>query len=310
MADKLLIALCLCLVAFQLAHAANENSGSLNGNDSSPPASRIVSLAPSNTELVYSIGAQAKLVGVSAYCDYPPEAKAVAKAGSFVSANMERLARLKPDLILLVSGQEALAGMLRHQDFRVVVLKNNKLSQIADNLRALGRLTGRDKQAEELATSCQRSLNQLSSILRRAQSRPQVFYCVWPDPLLTVGEQSFLTDCITAAGGINVAGALKAAYPRYSVERLLVAKPDILIMPFDTAGRSFLSRQPWISVRAVKEGRVYFRPEPARDTLARPTLRVFDGLYWLTSTIHPELKEDLKGWLSQTRTLPDLKLMR
>ncbi len=290
-----LLAACLILLTVLGAGAADDNPARLAAGGAAP-AGRIVSLAPSNTELIYSLGAQDRLLAVSTYCDYPGEARQKEKAGSFVSANLERLARLKPDLIVLVSGQEFMAGMLRHHGFRVVVLDNNRLAQIPANLRALGNLTGKAARADELARSCERSLSRLTAMVAGAPGRPRLFYCVWPQPLLTAGGQSFLNDVITACGGTNVAGALAAAYPHFSIEKLLVSQPEIVIMPGEARGKSFLRQPPWSSLAARKTGHFYFLPAGSRDCLARPTLRVFEGLYWLASRVHPELSAQLDAW--------------
>jgi len=250
--------------------------------------------------MVFAVGAQDKLIGVSTYCDYPPEARGREKVGSFVSVNPERLSRLKPDLILLVNGQESLASMLQHQGFRVVLLNNNRLSAVADNLEIIGGLTGCHKTAAQMASAFRISLLKLAAILRTAQTKPKIFYCVWPEPLLTVGQSSFLNEVITVAGGINIAGGLKAAYPHFSLEQLIVANPDLVILPYEARRQSFLQRPPWTTLRAVKTGSIYLLPEPGSDNLARPTLRVIDGLYWLATRLHPELLPQLKLWLAES----------
>ncbi len=262
---------------------------------------RIVSLAPSNTELLFSLEAGESLVGVSMYCDYPPEAKKRAKVGTFTAVNLERLARLKPDAVLLVNGQEALATTMRRRHFNVVVLHNDSLSQISTNLRTLGALTGNASTADRTADSLSQCLKKLAAITESASRTPTVFYCVWPQPLLTAGGKSFLNEVITASGGTNIARHLQTAYPHFSLERLVIANPEVIVLPFQARGQKFLTRAPWSSLSAIKNGRVFFLPEQDLDNLSRPTLRILNGLYWLSIRLHPELSRSLDTWYAETR---------
>lgn len=259
---------------------------------------RVISLAPSNTELIYAIHAQDSLVGVSTYCTYPPQAKMLEKVGTFNSVNFERLARLKPNTILLVSGQELLASRLRHKGFTVQVLDNSHLSSIANNIRILGNKTGHAIEAEQIAKTFEEALEKLKSLIDGARSKPRVFYCVWLSPLLTVGGSGFLNDVITTCGGTNIASDLKPAYPHFSLERLVVSQPEVIILPWQPSGYSILSKQPWKSLRAVSTKRTYFLPEA--DNLSRPTLTILKGLHWLSYQLHPELAPQLFDWLNRT----------
>ncbi|HEY9719640.1 MAG TPA: helical backbone metal receptor [Trichormus sp.] len=260
------------------------------------PANRIVSFAPSNTELLFSIGSGNRLLGVCTYCDYPKEAAAREKVGTFVSANMERLARLKPDTIVLVSGQEGLASQLKHNGFNVRLLVNNRLSDIGANLRVLGQMTGRPSDADAIAAAFEKSLNSLHVLIASAHTQPKIFYCVWPQPLITVGNSSFLNDVITACGGTNVAANLSAGYPQFSAEKLLVSNPSIVVLPFESEKQNVLSRAPWTSLSAVKSHHYFYLPETDKNLLMRPTLRIIDGMEWLSERLHPEIKTQLQKW--------------
>ncbi len=257
---------------------------------------RIVSLAPSNTELIYAIGAQDKLVGVSTMCDYPAAAKLKEKVGSFISINLERLCRLAPEAIFLVSGQEALASILKKQGFAVYILNNEKLASIPDNIRLLGALTGCEGKAAQLAGDFRQAMEELTGITGSTAERPRVFFCVWPSPLLTAGAGSFLDGAVTVAGGINIASDLKSSYPHFNEERLLLLHPDVVIMPPEARGQSFWHQAPWTNLAAVKNDRLYFLPCQVNDSLSRPTVRVLDGLWWLAARLHPELSGRLERW--------------
>lgn len=264
---------------------------------------RLVSLAPSNTELLAALGATDHLVGVCTYCDYPQQISSITRVGTFVSANLERLARLKPDAVLLVSGQEHLEAALKHNNFKTIVLKNNHLNDICLNIKELARLVGKEGKGEALAKNLEESMVSFHNIIGSAKNKPRVFYCVWPKPLMTVGRSSFLDGVITACGGINIAAEMETAYPSYNAEKLLLAKPDVIIMPYEARNQEFLKQSPWKNLKAVKNNQVYFQPEPRCDMLARPTVRILDGLAWLGEKLHPELVSNLSAWHKNSQQL-------
>ena len=242
------------------------------------------------------------MIGVCSYCDFPTDVKQKSIVGNFVSANLERMARLKPDRVVVVSGQEGLAGMLSHSGYHVETLKNRRLGDIPENLRTLAELTGTTASGERLAQSFSRSMDDLHKIIAKAGSHTSVFYCVWPAPLLTIGKGSYLTDVITACGGTSISANLSADYPHFSIEKLMLANPDVIVMPFEVKDRSFLKKHPWVTLKAVKTDRVFFLPEPKEDGLARPTLRLTKGILWLAGKLHPELMMELKTWYSNSQT--------
>lgn len=272
--------------------------------ETKPAAASIVSLAPSNTELLLNIGAGKVLSGVCTNCPQVlPNAdknlKGIPIVGTFVTANLERLTRLRPDAILLVGGQEGIAHMLTMKGFNVVLLKNDKLTDIPDNLRKVGRLSKSEPNAEALSRRFHLAAKELTAIIGGAKSRPKVFYCTWAQPLLTVGKNSFLNDVITTCGGSNIAAGMGQPYPHFSAERLILADPDIVVLPYDAKEQALFKRFPWNKLRAVKENKLFYSPLPKDDMLSRPAMGVLDGLYWMSMKIHPELESKLNQWRSR-----------
>lgn len=256
----------------------------------------IVSLAPSTTELIYSLGCQNRLVAVSANCDFPPPAKALPRAGSFLSANLEKIKQLAPDLILLVRGQEAIAHQLERQRYTVRILRTETLADIVINLQELGTLTGTQSEAKRLARDFQASLAELEQVLDKSTRRPSVLMAVWPLPLIVAGKASFLDQVITACGGTNSTASLPGAYPQLSLERLILIAPDAIFLPHQAATQDFWQKPPWTLLAAVKQRRVYLLPAEAEDSLFRPTLRLTAGLAWLATRLHPERKAAIAAW--------------
>jgi iron complex transport system substrate-binding protein len=282
------------------ALANNPNKLSLPSRASCPVKPRIASLAPSNTELLCSVGAKDQIIGVSSFCDYPKDVAGITKVGTFISANLERLARLKPDLVMLVSGQEELAGKIKNHHIKTVVIENENLTDIGKNLRRIGELTGHCQEGEEAAQEFEAKLQELAKIIDKGKQRPKVFYCVWPQPLMTAGKASFINGIITSCGGINVAGNLPISYPRFSMERLVLSNPDLIIMPYEARNQAFIKQSPWNKLKAVRQNRVYYLPDQKNDMLSRPTLRVLKGMAWLGGVFHPELRNKLVNWSEPT----------
>ncbi len=275
-----------------------ENSPKRTTGGDSKTSMRIASFAPSCTDLVESVHGQDSLVGVCRYCELPAASK-IERIGDFNSANLERLTRLKPDMVLAVAGQEALIGSLKKSGFAVTVFTNSSFNDISKNLVAIGKLTNREKTAQLQAQAFEHSIDELKSICVGA--KPSVFFCVWPQPLLTAGKGSFLNEAVTVCGGTNIGGQLDAPYPHYSMERLVMANPDIIVMPYEAKSNQFLHRQPWTELKAAKHGRIYFLPKASSDHLTRPSTQVIDGLSWLGKCLHPEKEQELSAWLAKSR---------
>jgi iron complex transport system substrate-binding protein len=264
---------------------------------------RIVSLAPSNTEIIYALGAQDLLVGVSNVCDFPIEAKQKPKASSFVSVNFELLTHLRPQAVLLVNGQEAMASVIKSKGYKVILLKNENISDISKNIITVGNLVGKKIESEKIVQTFDSVILNLQKILSNNVNKndPKVFFCVWLDPLITVGGNSFLNDAITKCGGANLAKNLAAAYPHYSLEKLFFKQPDIIIMPHEAKGQNFWKKSPWKKLNAIQKEHLYFYPKSEMNCLTRPSLRIVNGLYWLALTIHPEKESAINNWFKRAQ---------
>jgi iron complex transport system substrate-binding protein len=263
---------------------------------------RLASFAPSCTELLQAIKADKELIGACKYCDLP-DLNPANIVGDFNSANLERLTRLNPDMVLTVSGQDALTNSLKKNRFTVTTFPNSQLTDIGNNLRLLGKLTKHEKLALQQAEAFERSIKDLQSICCSTTSKkPTVFFCVWPQPLMTAGQLSFLDQAITVCGGTNIAHNLITAYPQFSLERLLIANPDVVIMPFESNVTDYLKRAPWTELKASRQNKVYFVPKYENNRLSRPSTFVIDGLYWLGITLHPEKAKELAGWIKKSQS--------
>ena len=245
------------------------------------PAERIISIAPHLTEITFAAGAGGKLVAVSEYSDYPPEAKRLPRIGDGARVDIERILTLKPDLILAwKSGNQAgdIEKLMR-LGFRVWVSEVSRLADIPRLLRDVARLAGTAAAGERAAGDFERELQRLrdrGGVQARTQEPLRVFYEIWHQPLLTVNGAHMISDAITLCGGINIFADVPVLTPAVSLEAVLAARPHILLGGGSANGEAeFLgrwSRTPLAALRAI----------PARfiapDGIQRQSPRVIDGI--------------------------------
>ena len=250
--------------------------------------SRVVSLAPSVTEMLFAIGAGAQVVGVTQFCDYPPEASQKAKIG-YANPNIETLVALQPDLI--VAPQEYLKpdliGKLEQLKIPVFILADRMVEDVFSHIQTFGRMLDRSTEATALGMDLRQQIARIKS--RTQDAAPvRVLYVLNSEPLITVGPGSYIDQLIGLAGGINVAAKSAAAYPRLSMEVVLQENPDILLFPVGTAEGISESEQQawrkWSTLTAVKRNNL--RQIPA-DLLNRPGPRIGKALELLVDLFHP-----------------------
>jgi iron complex transport system substrate-binding protein len=245
------------------------------------PARRIVSLAPHATELLFAAGAGAQVVGNVRFGDYPDAAKKLPVVGDAVLLDLERIAALKPDLVVVWMHGSSAAQIERLQALHLPVFHSEprRLDQIGDSLRRLGVLAGTGPAADAAAA---RYEAQLAALRQRYAGRPplRVFYQVWHQPLLTVNDQHLIADVIHLCGGVNVFGAQPALVPQVSDEAVLAARPQVLATSTpDVRGQG-------ADDEGVKRWRGWRHFEPVArraivivpaDLISRQTPRILDG---------------------------------
>jgi iron complex transport system substrate-binding protein len=259
------------------------------------PAQRIVSLAPSNAELLFAVGAGAQVVGVDEFTNYPEEAKALTKiGGSFGEFNTETIVSLQPDLVLASElNPPELVTTLENLGLTVYYLSNPvELQGVYDNLRIVGELTGHLDEAEALVASLEQRVAAVLEKTAGVTERPKVFYeldASDPDAPYTTGPGTFMDSLIQMAGGQNVAAVVDTPWAQLSSEEILVQNPDIILLgdaAYGITPESVAARPGWENINAVKNGQIH----PFNDDWAsRPGPRLVDALEALVELLHPEL---------------------
>jgi|SRR5579872_574250 len=247
-------------------------------------ARRIVSLAPSLTEIVYAIGCAPALVADTSYDDYPAAARGLPHVADLITVDLERLAVLRPTEVIALHDQERQGEPVSDRlGIPVTYLPNRDLNDLFADISGVGTACGRESAAAALSAHLRTQIAVLTAQAARRHARPRVLFLL-DLPGFTVGRHSFLDDLIRRAGGVNVAGGIGQPYPNVSAEWLLTVQPDVILVsratPFDAAIRA---REPWRSLRAVQRAMV-FQP-PSDDIVQRNGPRIVLGLRWLIQAI-------------------------
>ena len=251
------------------------------------PATRIITLAPHLTELVYSAGAGNRLVGVVEYSDFPFAALKLPRIGDAFRVDYEAIAELDSDLILAWGSgtPREVVERLEQLGHRVVTLEAESLDRIADNLREIGRLAGTMQHAEVMATAFDSTLDEIRTTAA-GRKTVTVFYQVSAQPLFTISHRHVIGEAIELCGGRNVFGELVELSPSVSPEAVIDAAPDVIIAgqftDEDSMQNSLTVWWQWTSIPAVRDGNLFFVDA---NLLHRPSVRILDGVYELCARI-------------------------
>jgi iron complex transport system substrate-binding protein len=259
------------------------------------PASRVVSLAPSNTEILYAVGASGQVVGRDEFANYPPEAVSLPSVGgSFGQYSIETIVNLQPDLVLAaeINTPEQVQA-IEQVGLTVFLLPNPlELEGMYQNLNTVARLTGHEEQAAGLIELLKERVAAVVQTVEAVSERPTVFYeldSTDPSAPYTAGANTFIDLLIGMAGGQNAAGSIDTPWAQISIEELLILNPEVILLgdaAYGVTVESVSQRAGWDGIRAVQEGRVY----PFNDDLAsRPGPRLVDGLEEMARLLHPDL---------------------
>lgn len=273
----LLAALCALSLGSQAAPLR------VNDDDGRPielaqPARRIISLAPHTTELLYAIGAGDRIVATVNYADYPEAAKKVPRVGDAHLLDLERIAALKPDLIVVWMHGSAAQQIerLRALGLPVFHSESHRLEDIADGMRRLGVLTGTSTSAQAAASAYERELAALKQ--QYSGRKPvRVFYQVWHEPLLSLNDHHLISDAIRLCGGLNVFGTQGAMVPTVSVEAVLAAKPDLVATTQRMGTQSEDGLDRWRSLKHFEPGARGRFVIVNSDLISRQTPRILQG---------------------------------
>lgn len=254
------------------------------------PPKRIVSLAPNITEILFGLGLDEEVVGISIHCNYPDKVKNRVRVGSYISIDFERVISLKPDLILATGAgnPREVVEKLERLGFPTYVIFPKKFDDVLKSIRHIGQVVGKEREAFSLAQSMNMRREKIVD-RTRSLPRPKVFLQIGESPIVTVGKGSFGDDLIHLAGGENIAGADREMYPRLGIEEILKRSPEVLLVssmnPQGDYERVLREWKRWKMIPAVREGRIHLIDS---DLIDRPSPRLIEGLETMARLIHPE----------------------
>ncbi len=251
---------------------------------------RVLSLAPSLTEMVYSLEAEDKLVGATRYSNFPAAAKKLPRVGSYVQLDLERIVAIKPDLCIAIKdgNPRRTVDAIKALGIPVFAIDPRSIEQIMEAFLLLGDILEVSKKAEELVSDMEHRLLLVKEKVASSRTRPRVFFQIADTPIVSAGKDSYIDRIITLAGGSNLAGSL-TEYPRFSWENIMLLQPEVVLISSMAGGKSphtlKASWQRWPEIPAVKNNRIYV---VNADLFNRPTVRLITGLEILAEILHPE----------------------
>ncbi len=246
---------------------------------------RIVSLAPSVTEILFAAGLEDKIVGVTNYCDHPEEAKNKPKIGGMSNPSLETVVSLKPDIVVMTTdgNPKEFEHRLDAMKIKTYVFKSRRLSELPYGIRNMGITLDEKDKFDTLALNIEQAINRFKNssqarltAQQESDIRKKVIFIVWPEPLIVAGHGTAINDAINLLGGINIAEGTKSRYPKYSIEEIIRRSPDIIFFGrgkgMDKVSIKLLKRIP--HVPAVKNNKVFY----VSDSLYRLGPRVVEGI--------------------------------
>jgi iron complex transport system substrate-binding protein len=261
---------------------------------------RIVSLAPSNTETLFALGLDDRIVGVTDYCDFPEAAKTKTRVASYTNPDVEKLVSLKPDLVVAESIHEkTVLPVLERLGMTVFVTEATTLDAVLNDISLLGKITGRTHSASRLLDSMNAKIGNVISKTEKLakQQRLRVLYVNWHDPIWTMGRKTYINDVINKAGGVNVYAEDFEKARAVSLESVVTKNPQVIFVSgMGTSGDAVYNgikdEVRLYTVDAVTNNRI-FKISDA-NLIERPGPRVVDGLMEVARMIHPELFGEYK----------------
>jgi iron complex transport system substrate-binding protein len=248
---------------------------------------RIISLAPSNTEILFALGLGDRVVGVTDWCDYPPEAQQKEKVGSYNTPDIETILALNSDLILAGYGNTIeVINSLDELGLTVFGIKTTDLYDLLDDIRTIGEITDKEVEAQALTSEMAVGIQAVADQTEELEQRPKVFYIVGHEPSLwTVGSGTFIHELIEKAGGVNICQNI-TSYAEITLEYVLAHDPEIIITSKYSYDWALNETGPLASTNASQTDRIFTCDD---DLVQRPGPRLVKGLEWFAHFIQPDI---------------------
>ena len=284
---------------------------SLSGTAFSAAPERIVSLAPSVTEILYAIGLEDKIVAVTNFCDYPPHAKEKPKIGGMSNTSLEAVVSSKPDIVVMTTdgNPKEFEDRLKQLGIKTYVFKSRQLAELPEGIRELGMFLGAKEKAYKLADEIESKLKK-SEVRgthpvdgsQKSEVKGKALFIVWPEPLIVAGPGTAIDDALQLLGWENIASDTGIKYPKYSIEEVILRSPDVILigksMGVDTKENSKGLLKKLDMLEAVKKGRVFY----TGDTLYRLGPRIIEGIDEMAGYLNRSQKSEARSQKPEARS--------
>lgn len=249
---------------------------------------KIISMSPAITEILFAIGVDNKIAGVTNYCNYPSGAAKKDRIGDFLNPNIEMIVSIEPDIIFVADGvQEDFVKQFDKLGIIVITLDATTIAEVVENIKTAGLVCGAVQQAAAIAGDMTKRIDAIEAKTAGANNKPAVFFEVWDDPLMTAGPGSFIDDMINLSGGQNIAADAGKEFAEFNREVLLTRNPDIYIINDHAhTPEEVINRPGYGGLKAVRENHVYSIED---NLVTLPGPRLIEGLEEMARIIHPDL---------------------
>lgn len=248
---------------------------------------RIISLAPSNTEILFSLGLKDEIVGVTEFCNYPEEAKKKEKIGGFSNPNLEKIYSLKPDFVFGIRGNPIDLFMnLKKLNIKTLAFDPKSVDDLFNLILTIGKIVDKREEAKELIKNLNERRLKIVEMAKKFKKK-KVYLEIWNNPYMSVGKNTYLNELIESVGGINIASKASGDWPILSQEFIINENPEVIIIAYmGQTVDDVLKRPGWQNIDAIKNKRVYiFENE---DLIFRLGPRIIDGMEELFNIIHKD----------------------
>jgi iron complex transport system substrate-binding protein len=252
---------------------------------------RIISLAPSTTELLFAMGLGDRVIGVTSFCDYPEEAKKKPKIGGMSNPSLEAVLSSRPDMVVMTTdgNQKEFAERLRSLKIRTYIFRATRLAELPLGIRDMGSALGVKEKADSLAHGLELSIEKTLRDRKSGSAtgnihRKKVLFIIWPEPLIVAGPGTSIDDAVNLLGAVNIASGAKAPYPKFSIEEIMRRSPDIIFIGKGHAEMQELSQgllKKIANIPAVRNKKVFF----LSDNLYRLGPRIVKGMEELAACL-------------------------
>jgi|LSQX01.1.fsa_nt_gb iron complex transport system substrate-binding protein len=258
---------------------------------------RLVSLAPSWTEILFALGLEDRVVGVTTFCDYPPAVEKKQKVGGFSDPNIELIVALRADVVFGTTIHHKVVTELERRGIKFICQKASSVEDVKNNIRMAALIAGVPERAETVNAEIDEKIalvrDALSSSSLPDVGKRTVLYLLWDEPVMSVGPKTLISDMITLGGGVSIAKDANTDYPSYSLETVIAANPDVILAPDVPGGagvdpQTLKNKAGWRAVSAVQKDNVRLVED---NLVSRAGPRVGEGVLEMAKAIYPELFE-------------------